>query len=290
MPFDDQTNTAVADRRVAQPLRDAGRGHATRASSRSATALPSMPPATPASPISSASAASTPMPTTIAATASPGRRTRRRACSASPDGGAKVIADVARRERPDRRGASRPAAHRLRPFDGRIVALNFVLRHSAICMPRRSGTPISPPASWAASRKAILAWERLRLGSDVPSRILPKLTFAGLGKEGAEPSHPVRLAVARPARGRQICRRSALRLGRIGVDVAGPLPLRLRRRRRRQFCSGVRRDLPFNLAGGEKDPATDGGKSVDDARRGACGGWVFRISFQRFIRKPATKA
>ncbi|TIS06539.1 MAG: alpha/beta hydrolase, partial [Mesorhizobium sp.] len=34
---------------------------------------------------------------------------------------------------------------------------------------------------------AILGWERMRLGSDVPSRLLPKLTFQAWGK--AVPNH-----------------------------------------------------------------------------------------------------
>ena len=54
--------------------------------------------------------------------------------------------------------------------------------------------------------------------------------------------------------------------------------------------SAVRKDLPFNLVGGEKRP-------VDRRRQGgrailppACSGWAFRIWFQRFTPKPATKA
>ena len=51
----------------------------------------------------------------------------------------------------------------------------------------------------------------------------------------------------------------------------------------------VRKDLPFMLVGGEKDPATDGGKAVEDPRRGACARWAFRIWIQGFTPRPATK-
>ncbi|RUW43474.1 alpha/beta hydrolase, partial [Mesorhizobium sp. M8A.F.Ca.ET.021.01.1.1] len=70
---------------------------------------------------------------------------------------------------------------------GASVALNYLLRHS-----RR----IHAAAIWNGNFSqgllgqvalGILAWERMRLGSDVPSRLLPKLTFQAWGK--AVPNH-----------------------------------------------------------------------------------------------------
>ncbi|HEY4193128.1 MAG TPA: alpha/beta hydrolase, partial [Mesorhizobium sp.] len=106
---------------------------------------------------------------------------------AQTGGGGKVIADVAAvhdliaREHP-----GLPVivfGHSM----GGLIALNFVLRHS---------TRVQAAAIWNANFSAglagraalaILAWERFRLGSDVPSQLLPKLTFQAWGK--AVPNH-----------------------------------------------------------------------------------------------------
>src|SRR5690606_3113653 len=68
-----------------------------------------------------------------------------------------------------------------------LIALNFLFR--------RSGQ-VNAAAIWNANFSAgllgraalaLLAWERFRLGSDVPSRLLPRLTFQAWGK--AIPGH-----------------------------------------------------------------------------------------------------
>jgi len=145
---------------------------------------------------------------------------------------------------------------------GGLIALNFLLRHSA---------RVHAAAVWNANfttglagRAAltILAWERFRLGSDVPSRLLPKLTFQAWGK--AVPNHrtlfdwlsrdaaEVDAYIADP-----ICGWGAsVSMWRdvFGFIFAGADD--------RNFSS-MRRDLPVLLVGGEKDPATDGGKAVE---------------------------
>ena len=64
-----------------------------------------------------------------------------------------------------------------------FIALNFVLRHSA---------RVQAAAIWNANfsagllgrvAQAILAYERFRLGSDMPSRMIPKLTFQAWAKQ-----------------------------------------------------------------------------------------------------------
>ena len=179
-----------------------------------------------------------------------------------PDGGAKVIADVAAVH--DLIANEHPGlpvivfGHSM----GGLIALNFVLRHSA---------GIHAAAIWNANfsagflgrvAQAILAWEKFRLGSDVPSRLLPSLTFQAWGRQ--IPNHrtafdwlsrdpdEVDKYVADPLCGWDAS--VSLWQDLFGFVFHGADD--------RNF-SAVRKDLPFNLVGGEKDPATDGGKAVD---------------------------
>ena len=181
----------------------------------------------------------------------------------NPDGGAKVIADVA-------------AIHDLiaREHPGLPV---IVFGHSMGGFDRAELRPahsarVQAAAIWNANfsagllgrvAQAILAYERFRLGSDMPSRMLPRLTFQAwarqmpdrrtefdwLSRDAAE----VDKYVADPLCGWDASVsmwRDVFRFVFFGADD-------------RNFES-VRKDLPFNLVGGEKDPATDGGKAVHE--------------------------
>lgn len=182
------------------------------------------------------------------------------------DGARKVIADVAAIH--DLIASRHPGlpvivfGHSM----GGQIALDFVRRHSA----RVAGAAI-----WNANLTAglpgrlartILAWERMRLGSDVPSRMLPKLTFqawAGkfpnrrtefdwLSRDEAE----VDKYVADPLCGWD----ASVGMWQDIFDFTFA-------------CaddgnfSQVRRVLAFNLVGGEKDPATSGGRAVGTLAR-----------------------
>jgi alpha-beta hydrolase superfamily lysophospholipase len=180
-----------------------------------------------------------------------------------PDGGAKVIADVASIH--DLIADEHPGlpviifGHSM----GGLIALNFVLQHSA---------RVQAAAIWNANfsaglngrlAQAILAYERFRLGSDMPSRMLPRLTFQAwarqipdrrtafdwLSRDAAE----VDKYVADPLCGWDASVSMWRDLFRFIFFGAND----------RNFES-VRRDLPFNLVGGHQDPATDGGKAVDE--------------------------
>lgn len=178
-----------------------------------------------------------------------------------PDGGAKVIADVLAVH--DLIASEQPGlpvivfGHSM----GGLIALNFVLRHS---------DHVQAAAVWNANfsagllgriAQAILAWEKLRLGSDTPSRLLPRLTFQAWGN--AIPNHrtafdwlsrdPVEVDkyVADPLCGWDAS--VALWQDLFGFVFFGADDTNF---------AGVRKTLPFNLVGGEKDPATDGGKAV----------------------------
>jgi alpha-beta hydrolase superfamily lysophospholipase len=110
--------------------------------------------------------------------------------------------------------------------------------------------------------QAILAWERFRLGSDVPSRLLPKLTFQAWAKQVPEARTPFDWLSRDPAEvdayvADPLCGWDAsvsmwqdvFRLIFAGADDA--------------TLGRIRRDLPVTVVGGEKDPATDGGKATE---------------------------
>ncbi|KAB2949666.1 MAG: alpha/beta hydrolase [Rhizobiaceae bacterium] len=185
---------------------------------------------------------------------------------AAAGGKEKVIADVAAVH--DRIAAERPGApvilfgHSM----GGLVALNFLMRHSA----RVTGAAIwnANFSAGALGRlaQAILAWEAFRLGSDVPSRILPKLTFQDWAKKVSDKrtdfdwlsrdTAEVDKYVADPLCGWD----ASVSMWRdvFGLIFAGADDRNL---------ASIRRDLPVNLLGGENDPATAGGKAVLDLER-----------------------
>ncbi|MER9949841.1 alpha/beta hydrolase [Mesorhizobium sp. M0047] len=144
---------------------------------------------------------------------------------------------------------------------GASMALNYLLRHS----PR-----VHAAAIWNGNFSqgllgqlalGILAWERMRLGSDVPSRALPKLTFQAWGK--AVPDHrtlfdwlsrdeaEVAKYIADPLCGWD----ASVSMWR---DVVG---MALNGGKDAGFA-GIRRGLPVNIVGGERDPASDYGKGI----------------------------
>jgi len=163
---------------------------------------------------------------------------------------------------------------------GGLIALNFLLRHAQ---------RVHAAAVWNANftaglagraALAVLAWERFRLGSDMPSRLLPKLTFQAWGK--AVPNHrtlfdwlsrdtaEVDAYIADPLCGWD----ASVSLWRdlFGFIFAGADDANF---------AAMRRDLPVLLVGGEKDPATDGGRAVthltDRMRRMGFSNLVSRI-------------
>lgn len=180
---------------------------------------------------------------------------------ADKDGPAKVIADVdAIHDVIASECPNRPVilfGHSM----GASVALNYLLGHS----PR-----VHAAAIWNGNFSqgllgqlalGILAWERMRLGSDVPSRLLPKLTFQAWGK--AVPDNrtlfdwlsrdeaEVAKYIADPLCGWD----ASVSMWR---DVVG---MALNGGKDAGFA-GIRRGLPVNIVGGERDPASDYGKGI----------------------------
>lgn len=145
---------------------------------------------------------------------------------------------------------------------GGLIALNSVLSRS---------DHLAGAAVWNANFSAgllgrlgllMLAYEKFRLGSDMPSRLAPKLTFEDWGKKIPGAMTPADWLSRDPAEVRKyiddpLCGWNAS--VSMWQDV---FALVFRGADDRNF-SGVRKDLPFNLVGGGKDPATDGGKAVE---------------------------
>ncbi|MCP4315981.1 MAG: alpha/beta hydrolase [Hyphomicrobiales bacterium] len=144
---------------------------------------------------------------------------------------------------------------------GGLIAMNFALSH-----PDRQ----SALALWNANFKmgaegrlaqAVLAGERMTLGSDVPSRLLPKLTFDAWGKsiKNAETgfdwlSHDrdqVAAYVADP-----LCGWDA------SVSLWQDVFAMAFRGGNGAALSALPRSLPIHLVGGGQDPATNKGKAV----------------------------
>lgn len=144
---------------------------------------------------------------------------------------------------------------------GALVAMNVLIRHSA----RLAGAAI-----WNGNFSAgllgrlalaVLAWERFRLGSDVPSRILPKLTFDAWAKKVSDGRTPfdwlsrdhaeVDAYVADPLCGWN----ASVGMWRdvFGMVFAGADDRNL---------SGIDKNLPINLVGGSSDPESEMGKTV----------------------------
>lgn len=182
---------------------------------------------------------------------------------AARDGAKKVIADVAAVH--DLIAKEHPGlpvivfGHSM----GALVALNFVLNHSARIHAEAiwNGNFSAGPLGRAA--QMILAWERFRLGSDMPSRILPKLTFQAWAKQisGARTEFDwlsrdlaeVEKYVADPLCGWD----ASVSMWRDVFDLV------FRGADDGNFPS-IRKNLPFNLVGGGHDPQSENGKTVLD--------------------------
>jgi alpha-beta hydrolase superfamily lysophospholipase len=180
---------------------------------------------------------------------------------AARDGGAKVIADVeAVHDLIARRHPDIPVVifgHSM----GGVIALRFVQRHSARLRGAAIWNPVLPHARQCRAAQALLAWERFRLGSDVPSRLMPRLTFRAWARAIPDRRTPFDWLSRDEAEiaGYMADRhcgwdasvslwQDLLGLTLAGMDGGG--------------FDSVRRDLPFDLVGGDADPATDHGRTV----------------------------
>jgi len=146
---------------------------------------------------------------------------------------------------------------------GGIIALNHMLRRPQ---------DAKAVAIWNANisaglpgrlAQALLAYERFRMGSDVPSRLLPKLTFQAWARKMPQrrtdfdwlsrDENEVDRYVADP-----LCGWDAT------VSMWQDIFEMIFHAAADHNFAALPRDLPFHLVGGAEDPATDGGKAVTD--------------------------
>jgi alpha-beta hydrolase superfamily lysophospholipase len=145
---------------------------------------------------------------------------------------------------------------------GGIVALNAVLRRSH----HLAGTAIwntnVSAGAMARLALALLAWERFRRGADMPSRILPKLTFQAWGRAIPDARSPFDWLSRDPAEVEAYIA-DTLRGWDPSVSMwRDVFRMILTASDDRSYTPG-RRTLPFHLVGGGADPSTDNGKAVE---------------------------
>lgn len=144
---------------------------------------------------------------------------------------------------------------------GGIIGLNYIQQHSS---------KVDAAALWNFGvdggpmlwlYKLLLAIERMRMGSDVPSAIAPKLTFETWNRKFAPnrtafdwlsaDSVEVDKYVADPLCGFDATNGLWTDLTK-GIGLGGD----------NLALSQIRKDLPFHLIGGDQDPCTDFGEAV----------------------------
>ncbi|WP_292896498.1 alpha/beta fold hydrolase [Nitratireductor sp.] len=144
---------------------------------------------------------------------------------------------------------------------GGMIAINYALRNGH----RLAGAAIwnAPLATRAEALagKAVLAWERFRLGSDVPSRLLPKLTFATWARAFPDrrtdadwlsrDEREVDRYLADPLSGWDVSIGIWRALFDLSLKASDGATL-----------EAARKTLPLMLVGGSEDPSTKGGKIV----------------------------
>lgn len=144
---------------------------------------------------------------------------------------------------------------------GAMIALAFLTRHAELV--RAAALWNAPLATRLEARAAgaLLAWERFRLGSDVPSRLMPFLTFRAWAKAFPRARTPfdwlsrdaeaVDGYIADPLCGWDATVgmwRAIFDLNLIDTD--------------RRSLASIPKPLPIQLVGGGADPATAGGIAV----------------------------
>lgn len=144
---------------------------------------------------------------------------------------------------------------------GGLIALNYVLNHADTVDAAAIWNANFDGGAESAAALALLYMERMLKGSDVPSSILPKMTFRAWGRsiKGhrtlfdwlSHDAAEVDAYIADP-----LC----------GFDASVALWIDIFRLIRRaaddRNFAKVPRDMPFNLVGGAEDPATANGAAV----------------------------
>lgn len=144
---------------------------------------------------------------------------------------------------------------------GGLIALNFVMRHPEHAQAVAIWNASVSPSLLTKLALALLAYERFRIGSDVPSRMMPAMTFQAWGRQIEDrrsefdwlsrDADEVASYIADPLCGWDASVSmwdDVVRLSARASDDAA--------------YARLPRALPFLLVGGAEDPATEKGEAV----------------------------
>jgi Lysophospholipase len=144
---------------------------------------------------------------------------------------------------------------------GAMVVLAILARRSLSVAGVAAYNMPFPSRFAARAAKAVLAWERFRLGSDVPSRLLPRFTFQAWADAVPDACTPFDwLSRDRESVGAFMADPSCGLAPAVGVweavfdfslAIAAP-----------GAFAALRKDLPIRLVGGGADPVTSYGRAV----------------------------
>lgn len=141
---------------------------------------------------------------------------------------------------------------------GAQIALNFLSAHPERCAGAAIWNAPLATALEAQAGKLVLAWERFRLGSDVPSRIMPHLTFSAWARAVPDAATPFDWLSRDPEEVRKYIEDPDCGwLPTVGMwrDV---FDFNLKIAAVDAFTQ-VPRTMPIQLVGGGADPSTKGG-------------------------------
>lgn len=146
---------------------------------------------------------------------------------------------------------------------GGLIALNYTLRHSRTLAGAAIWNANFSPGLAGRAAQLILRVERMLLGSDVPSRLLPKLTFQDWAKKIENRRTDCDWLTHDPAEAEAyahdpLCGWSPT------VSMWRDVFAMTFKGASNGSLSDIRRDLPFHLVGGDEDPATNNGRAVLD--------------------------
>jgi alpha-beta hydrolase superfamily lysophospholipase len=180
---------------------------------------------------------------------------------AARDGVAKVIADVAAVHDLIRREHPGVPVICLGHSMGAAIALAFALEHSARIAGLALWNGNFSPGPTGRLARWLLDWERLRLGSDAPSRIAARLAFRAWAR-----SVPDRRTdfdwLSHDAAEVDTYIRDPLCGWDASVGMWRDAKEMVFRGADDRRLSTLPRDLPINLVGGGHDPVTEGGRAV----------------------------
>ncbi len=144
---------------------------------------------------------------------------------------------------------------------GGLIALNYVFDHADTVDAVAIWNSNFDGGAQSAAALALLYMERMLKGSDVPSGILPRLTFRAWGRSIKGIAHCSTGSRMTLPRSTPI---SPIRFAGFDASVALWIDIfhMIRRGANNRNFASIPKHLPFHLIGGAEDPATAGGAAI----------------------------